>query len=185
MFINQRFPGARLSGTAYAVEQNVTKDIYNKSILVVDDDESMRRALERVLTNEGATVTCSSWAGSAIGTLTERKTRVDLVIIDLNMPFISGLTAVIVIHDRCPKLPIIVLTAFGGPDVEAECLSQGAVAFLEKPLNSHVLINAVQKAFSLRESVSNVSRKVLHPEVEAENGLGQQGNGSKDDKEDF
>lgn len=129
----------------------MTKDIYNKSVLVVDDDEAMLRALEKVLTAEGLTVTCSNWAGSAISILTERKTRVDLVIIDLNMPFISGLTAVIVIHDRCPKLPIIVLTAYGGTDVEAECLRQGAIAFLEKPLNAQVLINAVQVAFSLQE----------------------------------
>lgn len=122
----------------------MTKDINHKSVLVVDDDERMLRALDKVLTGEGAAVTCSSWAGGAIEILTEKKTAVDLVIIDLSMPFISGLTTVHTIHNHFPKLPIIVLTGFGSPEVRAECLSQGAVAFLEKPLDSHVLVNAVR-----------------------------------------
>ena len=126
----------------------MTADMHNKTVLVVDDDEKMLRALDRVLTSEGASVTCASWAGGAIGILTERKARVDVVIIDLCMPFISGLTAVYAIHNHYPKLPIIVLTAYGSPDVRAECLRQGAVAFLEKPLDSQALIDAVRNAFS-------------------------------------
>jgi DNA-binding NtrC family response regulator len=129
----------------------MTKDIHNKSVLVVDDDERMLRALDKVLTNEGAKVRCSSWAGGAIDILTEKKAQVDLLIIDLCMPFISGLTAVYAIHNHCPKLPIVVLTAFGSPTVRAECLRHGAVAFLEKPLDSQVLIHAVRDALSPQE----------------------------------
>jgi two-component system response regulator GlrR len=129
----------------------MTKDINNRSVLVVDDDERMLRALDKVLTNEGATVTCSSWAGGAIGILSEKTKRVDLVIIDLSMPFISGMTAVHVIHSHYPILPIVVLTAFGSPSVRAECLRQGAVAFLEKPLDSYALVHAVTEALSPQE----------------------------------
>jgi DNA-binding NtrC family response regulator len=132
----------------------MTRDIHNKSVLVVDDDERMLRALDKVLTNEGACVTCSSWAGGAIGILTEKKKRVDLVIIDLCMPFISGMTAVHAIHSHYPKLPIIVLTAFGSPHVKAECLRQGAIAFLEKPLASQVLMDAIEGVFSSRQEPS-------------------------------
>jgi DNA-binding NtrC family response regulator len=53
------------------------KDIHNKFVLVVDDDERMLRALDKVLTNEGATVMCSSWAGGAIGILSEKSAQVD------------------------------------------------------------------------------------------------------------
>ncbi|MGH7941901.1 MAG: response regulator, partial [Limisphaerales bacterium] len=116
----------------------MTAEICKKSVLVVDDDERMLRALDKVLTGEGAAVTCSSRAGGAVELLTEKKARVDLVIIDLSMPSMSGLTAIYAIHSHYPKLPIIVLTAFGSPKVRAECLSQGAVAFLEKPLDSPI-----------------------------------------------
>lgn len=126
------------------IRNSMTNDISKKSVLVVDDDERMLRALDKVLTSEGAVVTCSSRAGSAIEVLTEKKMPVDLVIVDLSMPFISGLTAVNAIHGHYPRLPIIVLTAFGSPDVRAACLQEGAVAFLEKPLDSHVLIDAIK-----------------------------------------
>ncbi|HTV41305.1 MAG TPA: response regulator [Candidatus Sulfotelmatobacter sp.] len=130
----------------------MAKDIHNKSVLIVDDDERMLRALDKVLTNEGATVMCSSWAGSAIGLLTEKRMPVDLVIVDLSMPFISGLTTMHAIHNHYPNLPIIVLTAYGSPVVKAECLREGAAAFLEKPLNSSVLIDAIKGVFELHEN---------------------------------
>ncbi len=124
------------------------KNIRNKSVLIVDDDARMLRALNRVLTNEGAVTTCAEWAGDAIDILTERKKRVDLVITDLRMPFVSGLTAVYAIHKILPELPIIVLTAFGSPDVKVECLRQGATAFLEKPLDTPQLLNVVEGVFT-------------------------------------
>jgi CheY-like chemotaxis protein len=68
--------------------------IRNKSILVIDDDTNMLRALKKVLSSEGASVTCAEWAGDAIDLLTERRTQIDLVITDLRMPLVSGLTVV-------------------------------------------------------------------------------------------
>lgn len=126
--------------------------IFNKSVLVVDDDVRMLRALDKVLTGEGAVVTCAQWAGDAIELLTERRKRIDLVITDLRMPFVSGMTAVFAIHKLFPNLPIIVLTAFGSPEVRAECFRQGATAFLEKPLNSQELLKVISNVFLSSES---------------------------------
>ena len=124
------------------------KNIRNKSVLIVDDDARMLRALDKVLTSEGAVITCAEWAGDAIDILMERKKRVDLVITDLRMPFVSGMTVVYAIHKILPELPIIVLTAFGSPDVKAECLRQGAAAFLEKPLDTLQLLDVVERVFA-------------------------------------
>jgi len=120
--------------------------------LIVDDDARMLRALDRVLTNEGAITTCAEWAGDAIDILTERKKRIDLVITDLRMPFVSGMTAVYAIHKILPELPIIVLTAFGSPDVKAECIRQGAAAFLEKPLDTPQLLDVIEEVFASPEA---------------------------------
>jgi len=128
------------------------KYICNKSVLIVDDDARMLRALDKVLTNEGAVVTCAEWAGDAIDILTERRKRIDLVITDLRMPFVSGITAVYAIHKVFPELPIIVLTAFGSPEVKAECLRQGAAALLEKPLDTVQLLGVVEKVFASQKS---------------------------------
>jgi len=124
------------------------KKLNNRAILIVDDDTRMLRALEKVLAGEGATVTVAQWAGDALDFLTARKSPVDLVITDLRMPFVSGMTVVYAIHKIFPKLPIIVLTAFGGPDVKAECLRQGAADFLEKPLNTATLLGVLERVFA-------------------------------------
>lgn len=123
------------------------QNIRDKSILVIDDDARMLRALDKVLTSEGAVVTTASWAGDAVEILTRHEKKFDLVITDLRMPFVTGLTVVYAVHKIYPRLPVIVQTAFGSPDVKAECFRQGAAAFLEKPLNSTELLEAVQKVF--------------------------------------
>jgi len=67
------------------------------------------------------------------------------------MPIISGKQAVYVIHRYYPKLPIVVLTAFGSPTVRDECLRDGAAAFLEKPLDAAALTDAVRGALPPQE----------------------------------
>ena len=127
------------------------KKLHNKSVLIIDDDPSMLRALGKVLTGEGAEVTRAAWAGEAIEILTARRKRIDLVITDLRMPVLNGLTAAYAIHEVFPKLPVIVLTAYGSSDVKAECFRQGVAAFLEKPLNTEQLLNAIEEVFASRK----------------------------------
>jgi DNA-binding NtrC family response regulator len=127
-------------------------NIRNKSILLIDDDARMLRALEKVLTGAGAVITCVNWAGDAIDILTKRQKRIDLVMTDLRMPFVTGLTVVYAIHEVFPDLPVIVLTALSSPEVKAECIREGAAAFLEKPLNTAQVLGVVATVFAKREA---------------------------------
>jgi DNA-binding NtrC family response regulator len=128
------------------------KKLRNTSVLIIEDDAGMLCALDKVLTGEGADVTCAAWAGDAIDILTARKKRIDLVITDLRMPILTGITVVYAIHEVFPALPIIVLTAFGSPDAKAECLRQGAAAFLEKPLDTPQLLTAIEGVFASQKA---------------------------------
>ena len=106
------------------------------------------RAIDKVLTGEGAVVTRAEWAGEVLDLLTQRKIPVDLLITDLRMPFVTGLTVVYSVRKIFPTLPVIVLTAFGGPDVKAECLRLGAAAFLEKPVNTSKILDVIEWVFA-------------------------------------
>ena len=128
----------------------------NKRILIADDDEGMLRALRKVLTGEGALVTITKWAGDAVEILTRREVPVDLVITDLRMPLVTGLTLVYSIRQIFPGLPVIVLTAFGNPELKAECLRQGAAAFLEKPLDMNQLLAAIENVFASQRVAGSV-----------------------------
>lgn len=116
--------------------------------MVIDDDAGMLCALDKVLTAEGAAIIPAIWAGDAVDVLTARREHIDLIITDLRMPVLSGVTVVYAVRKIFPELPIIVLTAYSTPDIEEECRRQGALAVLEKPLNSAQLLAAVEKALA-------------------------------------
>jgi DNA-binding NtrC family response regulator len=108
----------------------------------------MLRALNKVLSGEGATVTCAVEAAEAVEVLTRRKKPMDLVITDLRMPFMTGMTLIYAIHEIFPALPVLVLTAFGSPVVRAACQGQGAAAFLGKPLDTTKLLAAIENVLA-------------------------------------
>jgi DNA-binding NtrC family response regulator len=120
-------------------------DLRNKSVLVVDDDLGMLRAMTRVLSKEGMRVTRISDPTVVVSKLMESETRFDLVITDLRMPMFSG-RGVLALASALPELPVIIITAFGGPDAEAQAIHLGAFAFLEKPVAAAELIDVVKRA---------------------------------------
>jgi DNA-binding NtrC family response regulator len=122
-------------------------DLRNKSVLVVDDDQGMLRAMTRVLSKEGMRVTGVSDPTVVVSKLMESETRFDLVITDLRMPMFSG-RGVLALASALPELPVIIITAFGGPDAEAQAIRLGAFAFLEKPVAAAELIGVVKRALA-------------------------------------
>jgi DNA-binding NtrC family response regulator len=123
-------------------------DLRNKSVLVVDDDQGMLRAMTRVLSKEGMRVTGVSDPTVVVSKLMS-EIRFDLVITDLRMPMFSG-RGVLALASALPELPVIIITAFGGPDAEAQAIQLGAFAFLEKPVAAAELIDVVKRALHRR-----------------------------------
>jgi CheY-like chemotaxis protein len=119
-----------------------------KSVLIIDDDAAMLRALNKVLSGEGAVVTSSCWVGGAMEHLTNKAKQFDLILTDLRMPFFGGRTIVGAVAVAFPQVPVIVLTAFGSPELQAQCLRLGAAAFLEKPLDTPQLLAVIQGVLS-------------------------------------
>jgi len=134
-----------------ATYKSKMKNLFGKSILVVDDDTRWLCALDKVLAGEGAVTTTAQCAGEVLNVLTARPIPIDLLITDLRMPCVTGLTLVHSIHKIFPELPIIVLTAYGSPKLMAECLSQGAAGFWEKPLDTTQLLTAIADVFALNK----------------------------------
>jgi len=136
------FPG----GTVLFFEK-IMDELQDKSVLVVDDDPGMLRAMIKVLANEGMRVTGVSDPAAVVKELADSEKRFDLVITDLRMPMFSG-RGVLALASALPQLPVIIITAFGGPDVEAQALRLGAFAFLEKPVAAAELIDVVKRALA-------------------------------------
>jgi len=127
--------------------EKIMNELQVKSVLVVDDDPGMLRAVSKVLAREGMQVTGVSEPVTVVKKLADSEKRFDLVITDLRMPIFSG-RGVLALASALPELPVIIITAFGGPDVEAQTLRLGAFAFLEKPVSAAQLIEVVKRALA-------------------------------------
>jgi two-component system, NtrC family, response regulator AtoC len=104
-------------------------------ILVVDDEESILFAMEQYFTARGCTVDCARELEEAQALLTN--IYYHLVLADLRLAGINsveGLDLVSTVRERCPNTRIMVLTAHGSPEVEAEAWRRGAHAFLHKTM---------------------------------------------------
>ncbi|HBA60944.1 MAG TPA: hypothetical protein DCZ92_09010 [Elusimicrobia bacterium] len=100
------------------------------SILIIDDDGIVRDALNVFLTRSGHTVTTAPDGGN--GLLVFRSTKPDLVILDRDLPIMSGSVVFDKIREISKDVPVIILTGFNAPQEAAAYLRCGAAAFLSK-----------------------------------------------------
>lgn len=114
--------------------------------MLVDDDVEVLRALTKVLEKDGFTVSAHSSATAAVRFVNESKQRFDLVITDVSMPGMKGTTFLSAVKTAFPKVPVIIITAFGDWGQYMETLRNGAYDYLDKPLDKDVLLAAVRRA---------------------------------------
>jgi DNA-binding response OmpR family regulator len=113
-----------------------------RSILVIDDDPDMRHVLSDFLQRSGFRVVEA--ASGREGIFAAESERIDVVILDKEMPGMSGLDVLSFFRHRCPRLPIIFITAFGGREDEDESRRRGAWLYIEKPFRVASVVDAVQ-----------------------------------------
>jgi DNA-binding NtrC family response regulator len=106
-------------------------------VLVVDDEELYRSALERILARVGYHVLTARDASEALAIVSSQP--VDLVLCDVKMPGINGLELVRQIRDITPDLPCIVITGYSSAENSVEALRAGAFWYLEKPFEQERL----------------------------------------------
>jgi FixJ family two-component response regulator len=113
-------------------------------IAVVDDEESVRKALVRVLRAAGFAAHGFSSGDEFLRSW--HFDRPDCLVLDLQMPDISGTEVQRALNLAGAQFPIVIITAHDAPAVREECLRLGAVAYLCKPLDVRSLLDTVSLA---------------------------------------
>ncbi|MGD0010340.1 MAG: sigma-54 dependent transcriptional regulator [Terriglobia bacterium] len=113
-------------------------------ILVVDDEDSLRRVLQVQLEQDGYSVVTAASAQQAFSLLQLR--GYDLVITDLRMPGLSGMEVLKQVKSQYSETVVIVLTAFGTVETAVEAMKAGAYDFLTKPVHPDELSLVVARA---------------------------------------
>lgn len=116
-------------------------------VLVADDDSTIRESLGRVLSAEGYDVTPAEDGMQAAKLIVDGE--FDVVILDIGMPGMDGLTLLQAMHEEKPELPIILIT--GQPSARAAlgAASGGATGYLTKPVQPKVLLGEVERAMRM------------------------------------
>ncbi len=134
------------------------------TVLIVDDDPTQRRIMETVLSKLGYKTATAGGGEDALKILSGTgPLDYHVVLLDLAMPGVDGLTVIDNVRKTRPELPFIVLTAHGGVDTVVKAMRAGACDFIVKPASPERLDVSLQNAIkvnTLAGEVSRLSRKI-------------------------
>src|SRR3954447_14221858 len=119
-----------------------------KQVLIVDDEPNLRKILSAQLSRDGYDVMTAEDGEQGLGVLKEH--HIDLVITDLKMPKVDGMTLLRDALRVDPDLPIVMITAHGTVDTAVEALKLGAFDYLTKPFDKDEVRQVVAKALKTR-----------------------------------
>jgi two-component system chemotaxis response regulator CheY len=119
----------------------------NPTILIVDDALFTRTMLRNILTENGFKAVVEAETGTEAIWAYERW-QPDLVIMDINMPEMDGMTAIGNIMNIDPEARIIICSALGEPHLMKEALEVGVIEFIMKPFQPEKVIEAIDKALA-------------------------------------
>ncbi len=132
-----------------------------KTVLVVDDDPTQRRLIQAVLEREGFAVVHAENGDQAIERLSSGST-IDVVLLDLVMPGMTGQDTLIEMRARSFAQPVIVVTATGGVDTIVQAMQAGALDFFVKPAAPERIIVSIRNALSMGALRGEVDRLKKH-----------------------
>ncbi len=120
-------------------------------IYVVDDDASMRKALNRLLSSVGFKTRL--FADPAVFLKERSGTGPQCLILDIMMPGLSGLDVQAELKSISSSIPIVFITGHGTVPTSVRALKEGAVDFLEKPFEDEALLAAIRQALSRHREI--------------------------------
>lgn len=117
-------------------------------VYVIDDDDAVRDSLETYLVLKGLSVV--TFSSGKILLDDERRNGPELLIIDVNMPDIDGLSLLELLRDRGVAAPAIIITGLGDDDLRERAARAGAADFFDKPVDPRALVRSVLRLIDQR-----------------------------------
>lgn len=116
--------------------------VYNwagKTILIAEDTDCSFLYLKTILRHTAASILWASSGQEAINLVREHK-EIDVILMDINMPGISGFDATVGIHSIRPEMPVIAQTAYVHDNEVELCYASGCIDYISKPIDKHLLL---------------------------------------------
>jgi two-component system phosphate regulon sensor histidine kinase PhoR len=120
------------------------------NILVIDDEQIMRDGCSRILSRDGWSVICAENGGQGLEEMKGRPENIDVILLDLMMPGMSGMEVLDHIRAFDPNLLVIVITGYATVESAVEAMKKGAYDFIPKPFTPDQLRIVVRRALERR-----------------------------------
>jgi FixJ family two-component response regulator len=127
---------------------------HSRNIVVVEDDASMRQAIERILRAAGFEPTLFASAEALLES--DATADAGCMVLDVHLPGLSGFQLRELLSKAGTRLPVIFITAHDEPAARDQAKSAGAVAFLAKPFSGRMLLEKVEQALRLSRAAPNL-----------------------------
>jgi two-component system response regulator AtoC len=135
--------------------------VAQKTLLVADDDVSIRSLLKQLLSDEGFTVLEASTGTEVVDKVKESSP--DLVIMDVRMPELDGIEALSRLKASNPKTAVLIMTAFGSSNAAIRAMELGAFDYITKPFELDKISHAVKRVLEYQNLTQEV--EVLRDEI--------------------
>ena len=139
------------------------------TVLIIDDDPQLRISFEKLLLQEGYDVVSASSGETGLEVV--RDQTPDLVITDIRLPGMNGLEAFKAVREMQPKLPVIVMTAYGTTEMAIEATKLGAFDYVLKPFEVPEMLELIRQALETGRLMRNRVRLDESPESTAQEAL--------------
>lgn len=139
------------------------------NILIVDDEEGIRRALTKIFVGEGFIAHSVEDRSSALDMI--QSTEPDIVLLDIRLKNENGVEVLKDIKTKSPDLPVIMITGHGSIDSSVTAMKEGAVDYILKPIDRTTILEAVRKNLELRNLRSE--NTFLKSELRQTMGIGE------------
>jgi putative two-component system response regulator len=143
------------------------REVDKANVLVVDDEDAVRSALERFLGKQGHAVLTTSRGDEALEVLRGGR-HVDLILLDVRMPGMSGIDIVPEALEIDPDLAIVMLSGLTDATTAAICMQRGAMDYLTKPIELTDLASAVARALTRRQGSVRTRQQAARLKEEVE-----------------
>jgi len=124
-------------------------------VLVVDDDKVLQQSVKQALEFHHFNVEVADNGKEAVGAVYREK--YDLVVMDVNMPEMDGIEALIEIKKHDPSIIVLILTAYSNVSDAVKAVKEGAFNYLEKPITSDNLVALIKRALKARSMVETTA----------------------------
>jgi DNA-binding NtrC family response regulator len=137
----------------------------NPPVLLVDDEPHLLNSASLVLRTAGVHDVITLDDSRRVAALLQQR-PVAVLVVDLNMPHLSGQEVLDEVNQNHPDVPVIVMTAINDLDTAVQCMQAGAIDYLVKPVERNRLVSSVKRALelrALREEVMSLKESLLGP----------------------